>query len=76
MSDDVTLGDRVVIPRPSLVNLYGCTIQDDTKVGAFVEIQKNVEIGQRYIPVPHHQRQRVYRDEEDDAAAVKKGTKD
>lgn len=47
ISDDVTLGDRVIITHPNLVNLYGCTIQDDTKIGAFVEVQKNVEIGQR-----------------------------
>lgn len=33
--------------QPDLVNLYGCKIGDDTKVGAFVEIQKNAEIGAR-----------------------------
>jgi acetyltransferase-like isoleucine patch superfamily enzyme len=29
------------------VNLYGCTIGDETRIGSFVEIQKNVSIGQR-----------------------------
>src|SRR3954464_1712947 len=29
------------------INLYGCTIGDDTKIGAFVEIQKNATIGKR-----------------------------
>lgn len=31
----------------SFVNLYGCTIDDDTKIGTFVEIQKNANIGKR-----------------------------
>lgn len=31
----------------NFVNLYGCTIGDDTKIGAFVEIQKNATIGKR-----------------------------
>jgi len=44
---DVRLGDRVQIYQESLVNLYGCTIGDDTKIGAFVEIQKNATIGAR-----------------------------
>jgi len=43
----VKLGARVQIFQPDLVNLYGCTIGDDTKVGAFVEIQKNAAIGAR-----------------------------
>jgi acetyltransferase-like isoleucine patch superfamily enzyme len=30
-----------------LVNLYGCSVGDDTKIGAFVEIQKNAVIGAR-----------------------------
>ena len=47
IADDVTLGKDVVIPHPELVNLYGCKIGDDTKIGAFVEIQKNAEIGAR-----------------------------
>jgi acetyltransferase-like isoleucine patch superfamily enzyme len=43
----VVLGDDVKIFHPSLVNLYGCTIGPDTKIGAFVEIQKNSSIGAR-----------------------------
>ena len=38
---------RRVIHHPDLVNLYGCTIGDDTKIGAFVEIQKNASVGSR-----------------------------
>lgn len=40
---DVNLGRDVVIF--DFVNLYGCTIGDNTKVGTFVEIQKNAVIG-------------------------------
>ena len=43
----VTLGRNVVIFHPALVNLYGCTIGDDSKIGAFVEIQKGASIGAR-----------------------------
>lgn len=45
ISDSVRLADNVRIFHPSLVNLYGCTIGNETKVGAFVEIQKNASIG-------------------------------
>jgi UDP-2-acetamido-3-amino-2,3-dideoxy-glucuronate N-acetyltransferase len=45
IDDRVVLGLNVVIFHPDLVNLYGCSIGDETKVGAFVEIQKNVAIG-------------------------------
>lgn len=44
---DVTLGKDVRIFQPELVNLYGCTIDAETKIGAFVEIQKNASIGAR-----------------------------
>ena len=44
---DVRLGSRVQIYQESLVNLYGCSIGDDTKIGAFVEIQKNATVGAR-----------------------------
>ena len=44
---DVVLGTGVRIFQPDLVNLYGCSIGDETKVGAFVEIQKNATIGAR-----------------------------
>jgi acetyltransferase-like isoleucine patch superfamily enzyme len=43
----VKLGQDVKIFHPDLVNLYGCTIGDETKIGAFVEIQKNAFIGRR-----------------------------
>jgi acetyltransferase-like isoleucine patch superfamily enzyme len=41
----VRLGRDVVIHHPDLVNLYGCDVGDGTKIGAFVEIQKNAVIG-------------------------------
>lgn len=44
---DVVLGTGVRIFQPELVNLYGCAIGDDTKIGAFVEIQKNAVVGAR-----------------------------
>jgi UDP-2-acetamido-3-amino-2,3-dideoxy-glucuronate N-acetyltransferase len=47
VNHDVKLGDRVNIFHPQLVNLYGCTIGDETKIGTFVEIQKNAAIGAR-----------------------------
>ncbi len=37
----------MTIHHPDLVNLYGCTVGDDTRIGAFVEIQKNAHIGSR-----------------------------
>ncbi len=43
IADDVKLGKNVKIYQ--FTNLYGCTIGDNTKVGAFVEIQKNAIIG-------------------------------
>jgi acetyltransferase-like isoleucine patch superfamily enzyme len=43
ISEDVKLGKDVRIF--SFVNLYGCEIDDRTKIGAFVEIQKGVKIG-------------------------------
>jgi acetyltransferase-like isoleucine patch superfamily enzyme len=45
ISDDVQLGDRVQIH--AFVNLYGCTIGDETRIGTFVEVQKNAKIGAR-----------------------------
>ena len=44
---DVILGTDVRIFQPELVNLYGCSIGDETKIGAFVEIQKNARVGAR-----------------------------
>ena len=43
IADDVKLGKDVKVFQ--FVNLYGCTIGDNSKVGAFVEIQKNAHIG-------------------------------
>lgn len=47
IADDVVLGRDVKIFHPPLVNLYGCRVGDDTKIGAFVEVQKGAEIGAR-----------------------------
>lgn len=44
---DVKLGAGVKIYQPELVNLYGCTVGSDTRIGAFVEIQKNATVGAR-----------------------------
>ena len=45
VADDVRLGDNVRLSK--FINLYGCEIGDETKIGAFVEIQKNASIGRR-----------------------------
>ena len=47
VANSVKAGKDVKIFQPDLVNLYGCTIGDETKIGAFVEIQKNSTIGVR-----------------------------
>lgn len=47
ISDTVRLGENVGIPHPTLVNLYGCAIGSGSRIGAFVEIQKNATIGER-----------------------------
>ena len=47
IAPNVTLGDGVTIHHPDLVNLYGCQIGSDTKIGCFVEIQKNATVGAR-----------------------------
>jgi acetyltransferase-like isoleucine patch superfamily enzyme len=43
ISDDVKLGSGVRLSK--FINLYGCEIGDETKIGAFVEIQKNASVG-------------------------------
>ena len=43
VADDVRLGEGVRLSK--FINLYGCTIGDGTKIGAFVEIQKNATVG-------------------------------
>jgi acetyltransferase-like isoleucine patch superfamily enzyme len=45
IADSVVLGEDVQIFHPQLVNLYGCTIGDRTKIGTFVEIQKGATVG-------------------------------
>jgi UDP-2-acetamido-3-amino-2,3-dideoxy-glucuronate N-acetyltransferase len=47
ISPDVQLGRDVRVFQPDLVNLYGCAIGDESKIGAFVEIQKGAVIGRR-----------------------------
>jgi len=43
----VTLGQNVRIFHPQLVNMYGCAVGDDSRIGTFVEIQKGAVIGAR-----------------------------
>jgi len=43
IADDVRLGENVKLSK--FINAYGCAIGDNTKIGAFVEIQKNASIG-------------------------------
>jgi acetyltransferase-like isoleucine patch superfamily enzyme len=45
IADDVKLGKDVRLSQ--FINLYGCEIGDDTRIGAFVEIQKNAVVGKR-----------------------------
>ena len=45
IAPDVKLGKDVRLAK--FINLYGCEIGDETKIGAFVEIQKSARIGQR-----------------------------
>lgn len=47
IADSVTLGKGVKIFHPDLVNLYGCSVGDETKIGTFVEIQAGATIGRR-----------------------------
>jgi len=45
IAPDVKLGQGVKLSK--FINLYGCEIGDETKIGAFVEIQKNASVGRR-----------------------------
>jgi acetyltransferase-like isoleucine patch superfamily enzyme len=45
IAPDVKLGQGVKLSK--FINLYGCEIGDETKIGAFVEIQKNATVGNR-----------------------------
>jgi acetyltransferase-like isoleucine patch superfamily enzyme len=51
IAPSVKLGKNVKFSQ--FINLYGCEIGDDTKIGAFVEIQKNARIG-RYCKISSH----------------------
>jgi len=44
---DAVLGKGVVIHHPELVNLYGCEIGDETRIGSFVEIRRSARVGKR-----------------------------
>ena len=45
IAPDVKLGSGVKLAK--FINLYGCEVGDDTKIGTFVEIQKNARVGRR-----------------------------
>jgi acetyltransferase-like isoleucine patch superfamily enzyme len=53
IASDVTLHDGVVIHHPDLVNLYGCAVGAGTRIGTFVEIQKNAAVG-RHCKISSH----------------------
>ena len=45
IAPDVKLGKDVKLSK--FINMYGCEVGDETKIGAFVEIQKNARVGRR-----------------------------
>jgi UDP-2-acetamido-3-amino-2,3-dideoxy-glucuronate N-acetyltransferase len=47
IADSVKLGANVIIHHPDQVNLYGCTVGAESRIGSFVEIQKNAFVGAR-----------------------------
>ncbi|MGC1627888.1 MAG: hypothetical protein WA735_13620, partial [Candidatus Acidiferrales bacterium] len=51
IAPDVKLGKDVKLSK--FINLYGCTVGDGTKIGAFVEIQKNATVG-NYCKISSH----------------------
>ncbi len=51
VAPDVKLGDNVRLGK--FINLYGCEVGDGTKIGAFVEVQKNARIG-RHCKISSH----------------------
>jgi acetyltransferase-like isoleucine patch superfamily enzyme len=51
ITDDVKLGANVRLSK--FINLYGCEVGDETKIGAFVEIQKNASVG-KYCKISSH----------------------
>ena len=71
IAPDVKLGKDVRLSK--FINLYGCEIGDETKIGAFVEIQKNATVGKRckisshtfICEGVHDRRQRLHRPRRD-----------
>ena len=53
VDDDVKLGKNVIIFNPELVNIFGCTIGDESFIGPFVEITRNTIIGKKCIIESH-----------------------
>jgi UDP-2-acetamido-3-amino-2,3-dideoxy-glucuronate N-acetyltransferase len=51
MDESVCIGQKVILGKnvkfSKFINIYGCEIGDETKIGAFVEIQKNAKVGRR-----------------------------
>lgn len=47
IAEDVYLEEGVVIHQPDLVNLYGCRIGSESRIGSFVEVQRGVSIGRQ-----------------------------
>jgi UDP-2-acetamido-3-amino-2,3-dideoxy-glucuronate N-acetyltransferase len=47
VADSVVLESDVVIHHPQLVNLYGCRVGAESRIGAFVEVQRGAVIGRR-----------------------------
>jgi UDP-2-acetamido-3-amino-2,3-dideoxy-glucuronate N-acetyltransferase len=47
IAQDVFMDSGVIVNHPELVNLYGCSIGKDSRIGPFVEIQKGVQVGAR-----------------------------
>ena len=52
IAPDVKLGKNVKLSK--FINLYGCEIGDNTKIGAFVEIQKNATVGEQLQDLQPH----------------------
>ena len=47
IDDSAIIGKHTIIPHPELVNIYGCTIGENCKIGAFIEIKHGVTIGNK-----------------------------
>ena len=53
IAGDVSLGRGVVVHHLELVNLYGCAVGDETRIGPFVELQKGAVVSSRCKISPH-----------------------